>query len=175
MAARTSQLLAHIDPLRETALVAQHVAAPVEPAVAAFAVRLFQDVVSAAAAQRAAAVRALAGLVAYPSLRACRVHGHVGLAEIWGLLKVHQLPGDASAAASVKTAAAPAHAVSQSRVEDPIVLVLGVDENGRAELLLQQGAHEAELWRHMPAGLKLAAPRRAMTLALPLHVVCHYL
>lgn len=72
---RARKLLAHVDPLREAALLAQHIAAPVEPAVAALAVRLFQDVVSAAAAQRAAAVCAEAGLVAYPSLRPCRVHG----------------------------------------------------------------------------------------------------
>lgn len=170
-----AKLLAHVDPLRETALLAEHVAAPVEPAVAALAVRLFQDVVSAAAAQRAAAVRALAGFVAYPSLRARRVHGGVELTEIWGLLEVHQLSGHASTATAGEPPGAPTRAVSQSRVENPIVLVLRVDENGRKELLLQQGAHETELWRHVPAGLKLAAPRCAVTLALPLHVVCHYL
>lgn len=45
------ELLAHVDPLGEAALLAQHVAAPVEAAVAALAARLLQDVVSAAAAQ----------------------------------------------------------------------------------------------------------------------------
>lgn len=124
------------------ALLAEHVAAPVEPAVAALALGLFQDVVSAAAAQRAAAVCAVAGFVAYPSLRTRRVHGGVALAEIWGFLKVHQLSGHASPAARPPGAAA--HAVS--RVENPIVLVLRVDENGRKELLLQQGAHQTELW-----------------------------
>lgn len=68
------ELLAHVHPLGEAALLAQHVAAPVEAAVAALAARLLQDVVSAAAAQRAAAVRAVAGLVAQASLRARRVH-----------------------------------------------------------------------------------------------------
>lgn len=144
-----------------------------EPAVAALAVRLFQDVVAAAAAQRAAAVRALAGFVAYPSLRARRVHGRVALAEIGGLLEVHQLPGHAPTASAAEPPGAPARAVSRAGVENAIVLVLGVDEDGRKELVLQQGAHEAELRRHVPAGLELAAPRCPVTLALPLHVVGH--
>lgn len=172
---RACKLLAHVDPLGEAALLAQHVAAPVEPAVAALAVRLFQDVVPAAAAQRAAAVCARAALVAYPSLRARRVHGRVALTEVRGLLKVHQLSGHAPTATAIQPPPAPTHAVSYARVENPTVLVLRVDENGRKELLLQQGAHETELRRHVPAGLKLAAPRRAMALALPLYVIGHYL
>ena len=43
--------LAHVDPLGDPALVAHHVAAPVEAAVAAFAARLLQDIVATATAQ----------------------------------------------------------------------------------------------------------------------------
>ena len=44
-------LLAHVDPLGETTLLTQHIAAPVEPTIAALAACLFQDVMSTAAAQ----------------------------------------------------------------------------------------------------------------------------
>ena len=64
------RLLADVDPLGDAALLAQHVAAPVEAAVAALAARLLQDVVSPAAAQRPAAVHAAAGLVADAALSA---------------------------------------------------------------------------------------------------------
>lgn len=123
-------LLAHVDPLRETTFFAQHVATPVEPAVAALTACLFQDVVSAAAAQRAAAVCTVAGFVADASLCTRRVHGHVTLTEVRRLLKVHQLSGHASTATSVESCCAAAGAISCSRVEHPIVLVLGVDKDG---------------------------------------------
>ena len=123
-------LLAHVDPLCETALLTQHVAAPVEPAVAALAACLFQDIVSAAAAKRAAAVCAVAGFVTDASLCARRVYRCIPLTEIRRLLKVHQLSGHGSAATSVESPCAPAGTVSSSRVENPIVLVLGVDKDG---------------------------------------------
>lgn len=62
--------LAHVNPLRNPALLTEHVAAPVEAAVAPFTARLFEDVVSAAAAQRPAAVHVGAALVAYATLSA---------------------------------------------------------------------------------------------------------
>lgn len=123
-------LLADVDPLCETTLLAQHVATPVEPAIAALAACLSQDVVSTAAAQRAAAVCAVAGFVADATLRARRVNGRIALTEIRRLLKVHQLSGHASPTTSVESTRAPAGAVSCSRVENPIVLVLGVDKDG---------------------------------------------
>lgn len=167
------ELLAHVDPLGEAALLAQYVAAPVEAAVAALAARLLQDVVSAAAAQRAAAVRAVAGLVAQAPLRAWRVHRWVPLAKVGRLLEVDQLPGQAPPPPAAQSSAGRLCAVQSPHpgVEDPAVLVLGVDEDGRQELVLQQGADHPELWRDVPAGLELAASRRAVTLALPLHVV----
>lgn len=151
-------LLAHVDPLRETTLFAQHVATPVEPAIAALAACLLQDVVSTAAAQRTAAVCAVAGFVADASLCARRVYGRIALTEIRRLLKVHQLSGHASTTTSVESPRTPAGAVSCSRVENPVVLVLGVDKDGGQELFLEQRTHNPELWRHMPAGLKLTAP-----------------
>ena len=61
-------LFAHIDPLCETTLLAQHVTTPVKSAITALVACLFQDVVSTTAAQRAAAVCAVAGFVADASL-----------------------------------------------------------------------------------------------------------
>lgn len=172
----TWKLLADVDPLCEATLLAQHVAAPVKPTVATFAARLLQDVVPAAAAQRAAAVRALAGLVADAPLRARRVRGRVRLAEIRRLLEIHQLSGQASTAPSAEPRRrASAGPVLCPGVENPTVLVLGVDEDGRRELVLQRRSNEPELWGHVPAGLELTAPRRAVTFALPRHVVGHHL
>lgn len=85
---------------------------------------------STAAAQRAAAVCAVAGFVADASLSARRVHRRVALAEIRRLVKEHELPRHGSTAASVKSRCAPAGAVSCPRVENPVVLVLGVDKDG---------------------------------------------
>lgn len=81
--------LAHINPLRNSALLTEHVAAPVEAAVTPFAACLFEDVVSAAAAQRPAAVHAGAALVADATLRAQRVHLGLVVAEVRGLLEEH--------------------------------------------------------------------------------------
>lgn len=127
---RKWELLAHIDPLCDTTLLAQHVAAPVKSAIAAFAACLFQYIVSTAAAQRAAAVCAVAGFVADASLRTRRVDRHVTLTKVRRLLKVHQLSRHASTTTSVESSCAPTGAVSSSGVENPIVLVLGVDKDG---------------------------------------------
>lgn len=94
-----------------------------KPAVAALAARLFQDVVSSAAAQGAAAVCAVAGLVADAALRTWMVHGGITLTKIWGFLKVHKLSGHAAAAAPDESPRAPG-TVSCPRVEDTVVLVL---------------------------------------------------
>lgn len=85
-------LLADVDPLCDSALLTEHVAAPVEAAVAPLTTCLLQDVVSPSAAQRPAAVHAVAGLVADPSLGAQGVQGRLPLTEVWRLLKVDQLP-----------------------------------------------------------------------------------
>lgn len=82
-------LLAHINPLRNPALLTEHVAAPVEAAVTPFAACLFEDVVSSAAAQRPATVHAGAALVADAPLRARRIHCGIMIAEVWRLLEVH--------------------------------------------------------------------------------------
>lgn len=67
---KVGRSLAHINPLRNPALLAEHVAAPVKAAVTPFAACLFEDVVSAAAAQRPAAVHVGAALVADATLSA---------------------------------------------------------------------------------------------------------
>lgn len=153
--------LADVDPLRDAALLTQHVAAPVETAVASLTARLLQDVMSAAAAQAAAVVHVLAGLVADPSLCAWRVQGRVSLTEIGGLLEVHQLAGHPL--------------LAQAGVEDARVLVLRVDEHGRLELVPQHRSHQPEIGRDVPAGFELAAARGAVALALPLHVFFDHL
>lgn len=85
-------LLTNVDPLSDSTLLTEHVAAPVEAAVAPLTTCLLQDVVSPSAAQRPAAVHAVAGLVADPSLGAQGVQGRLPLTEVWRLLKVDQLP-----------------------------------------------------------------------------------
>lgn len=163
---------AHVDPLGDAALLAQHVAAPVEAAVAALTACLPQDVVTAPAAQRAAALHSGAALVADAPLSAQRVQGRLPLTEVGRLLEVDQLPGDWPSASPF---------CSRSRsppgtgVEHTIVLVLGVYEDGREKLVTEQRPHQPKFWRHVPAGLELAAARRPVALALPLHVVRYYL
>lgn len=168
-----SCLFAHIDPFCDTALITQHVAAPVETAVAALGACLPQDVVSTATAQWVTCIHFWTTLVADAALSARRVHGRITLTEVRRFLKVNQFPGEA---------APPKPAMLRSSssccytwVKHTTVLVLGVDEDGSLELLSQQGAHQPELRRHIPAGLELAASWGAMTFALPFHVVCHYL
>ena len=78
------------DPLCYPALFTNHIAAPVELAVAAFAPRLLQDVVASPTAQTLTVVHAGAGLVADPALRAGRVRPQVPFTEIWRLFKVDQ-------------------------------------------------------------------------------------
>lgn len=82
-------LLAHINPLRNPALLTEHVAAPVEAAVTPFAACLFEDVVSAATAQRPTTVHAGAALVADATLRPRRIHCWLTITEVGRLLEVH--------------------------------------------------------------------------------------
>lgn len=145
----------HVDPLCDPALITQHVAAPVEATVAALAACLPQNVVSAAAAQRVACVHPWTTLVADAALSARRVHGRIALTEVRGLLKVNQLPGEA--APSRPAILRPSCPCCHAWVKHTTVLVLGVDEDSRLELFSQQGAHQPELRRHIPAGLELAA------------------
>lgn len=130
-------LLAHIDPLCEATLLAQHIATPVKSTIAALTASLSQDVVSTATAQWAAAVCAVAGFVADASLCTWRVYRGIMLTEIRRLLKVNQLSEHASTTTSVESPCAPAGAISCSRVENPIVLVLGVDKDGWQELFFE--------------------------------------
>lgn len=84
-------LLTNVDPLSDSTLLTEHVAAPVEAAVAPLTTCLLQDVVSPSAAQRPAAVHAVAGLVADTALSTQRVQGRLLITEVWRLLKVDQL------------------------------------------------------------------------------------
>lgn len=163
---------AHINPLRDPALVTEHVAAPMEAAVASFTAGLFEDVVSTAAAQRPAAVHAGAALVTDSTLRAQRIHRRLTIAEVGRLLEVDQLARDASPPAPDLLRA---DGLCNTRVEYTVVLVLRVYEDGSLEFFSQKRSHEPEFGRHVPAGLELAAAGCAMTLALSSHVVCNYL
>lgn len=106
-------------PLVYGAVLAQHVAAPLEAAVALLDALLLDDVVAAAAAQRRAVVHAAAGAVAAAAARAREVEAGVPLAEVGRLLVEEQLRGHvaladpaAPAAAAVATAAAAAALVA---------------------------------------------------------------
>lgn len=101
-----------------------------ESTVATFAARLLQDVVPAAAAQRAAAVRAVAGFVADAPQRARSVYGRVGLAEVGRLLEINQLSGQVSTAPAAEPGRASTGPVFCPWVKNTTVLVLGVDEDG---------------------------------------------
>lgn len=55
------------------------------------------------------------------------------------------------------------------------VSIVGLDKRGDVKALLQDGADNPELRGDLPAGLQLAAPRCAVALAFPPHVVDHHL
>lgn len=101
-----------------------------KPAVAALAAGLLQYVVSSAAAQRAAAVCAVARFVAYAAVGAQRVCGRVKLTKVGGLLKIHQLSGQAVTTTCVQAPRPPSANAPNSTIENSIVLVLGVDQDG---------------------------------------------
>lgn len=155
---------ADTDPLCYPALLAHHVAAPVEPAVASFAACLLQDVVSAATAEAFTAVHALAGLIAYSALRPSRVRPGVPLTEVRRLFKVDKV-----------VAVGPSAVGRVGMLHLPCVAVVGFDECGLVEAVLQQGTHQTELGGHLPTGLQLAAARRAVAFAFPSHVFNHNL
>lgn len=191
--------LADAHPFCYPALLAHHVAAPVELAVAALAARLLQDVVASAAAQTLAVVHAGARLVADPALRAGRVRAQVPLAEIRRFFEVDQLI-DAGPPSVVRVVVVMVvvvvvlvvmvvvvvvgvvvvgvvvvAGVVVGVIQLPRVAVVGLDECGDLEALFKDGAHQAKLGRHLPARLQLAAARRPVALAFPSHVVEHHL
>lgn len=75
-------LFADCDPLLSGAVLTDDVAAPVEAAVATVSPSLFDDVVTATAAEGPAAINAVASAVALPPNRAGEVHTGVSLAEV---------------------------------------------------------------------------------------------
>lgn len=82
-------------------------------------------------------------LVTDPPLRSGRVGPQIPLAEVRGLLKVDQL---------VESSVCGVVGVLQlARVP-----VVGFDEGGYVETLLEQRAYHPELWCDLPAGLQLA-------------------
>lgn len=78
------------DPFCYPALFTDHIAAPVKLAVAAFAARLLQNVVTSPTAQALTVVHPRAGLVADPALRARRVRAKFPLTKIRRLFEIHQ-------------------------------------------------------------------------------------
>jgi len=84
-------LFAHCDPFLSRAVLAHDVAAPVEAAVAAVSPSLLDDVVTATAAQRAAAVYRRASAITLSSNRAREVDTGISLAEVRGTLVVEKV------------------------------------------------------------------------------------
>lgn len=148
--------LADADPLGDAALLADDEAAPVEAAVAALAARLAQDVVAAAAAHAAAAVGARAALVAQAAHGARRVQARLALAEVGRLLEVDQV-GGAGAAPRPRDTRGRRGGPRGAGLQLAAVAVVRPDERGAVEAAAQQRPHGAELRRHLPARLELAA------------------
>ena len=84
-------LFANGNPLLDGAVLADDVAAPVEATVTAFSSSLFDDVVSATAAQGTTAVNTRASAVTLSSSRAREVNTRVSLAEVRGSLIVQEI------------------------------------------------------------------------------------
>lgn len=148
--------LADADPLGDAAFFADHEAAPVEPAVAALAARLAQNVVAAATAHAAAAVGPRAALIAQAAHSARRVQARLALTEVGRFLKVDQV-GVAGPAAQPWSARCWRGCSHGAGLQLATVAVVRPDERGAVEAAAQQRPHCAELRRHLPAGLELAA------------------
>lgn len=178
---------ADTDPLRYSALFTHHIAAPVKLAVAAFTPRLLQDVVASSTAQTLAVVHSGAGLVADATLRSRRVWPQVPLAEIRWLLKVHQFVDVRPPPMRVVVVVlmmvvmvvvmivVVVMAVVVRVVQLSSVPVVSLYKRGDVEALFENGTHQPELWRDLPASLQLAAAWCPVALAFPSHVVEHHL
>lgn len=148
--------LADADPLGDAAFFADHEAAPVETAVAALAARLAQNVVTAATAHAAAAVWTRAALIAQAPHSACRVQTRLALTEVGRFLKVDQV-GVTGPTAQPWSARCWRGCSREAGLQLATVAVVRPDERGAVEAAAQQRPHCAELGRHLPAGLELAA------------------
>lgn len=102
---------------------------------------------SSPAAEAFTVVHLWTRLVTDPPLRSGRVGPQIPLAEVRGLLKVNQLVevGSASVCGVV------------GMLQLARVPVVGFDEGGYVETLLEQRAYHPELRCDLPAGLQLAA------------------
>lgn len=158
------RLLAGVDVVDAYALLAAHVAAPVEDAVTLLLPLLSPGVVAAAAAQQVAAVDPVGGDVARSVPRPKGPRLRVGLAKIGGVLIVDQIPLRRWLEKSVLG--------PKSFHPSPRFTVLFNHHLRSAVVfILQVVANCPEIGLGPPAGLDLAASREAVALALQVHVV----
>lgn len=157
-------LLAGVDIVDAYALLAAHVAAPVEDAVTLLLPFLSPGVVATTAAQQVAAINPVGGDVACSVPRPKGARLWVGLAKIRGVLVVDQIPLRWWLEKSILG--------PKSFYPSPRFSVLFNHHLGGAVIfILQVVTNCPEIRLGPPAGLDLAASRETVALALQVHVI----
>lgn len=146
------------------ALLAAHIAAPVEDAVAFLLPLLRPRVVAAAAAEQVTAIDAVGGDIASPVPGAKGARLRVGLAKVGGVLIVDQVPLGGWLEEGV---------LGTERLHPAagLTVLLHHHLRGAVVLVLEEVTDGTEVGLGPPAGLHLAAARQPVTLALEVHVV----
>lgn len=158
------RLLAGVDIVDAYALLAAHVAAPVEDAVTFLLPFLSPGVVATTAAQQVTAIDPVGGDVARSVPRPKGACLWVGLAKIGGVLIVDQIPLRRRLEKSVLG--------PKSFYPSPRFSVLFNHHLGGAVVFILQVVTDCpEIRLGPPAGLDLAASRETVALALQVHVV----
>ena len=157
-------LLAGVHIVDADTLLAAHVAAPVEDAVAFLLPLLRPCVVAAAAAEQVAAIDAVGGDIASPVPGAEGARLGVGLAKVGGVLVVDQVPLSGRLEERVLGAEGLHPATG-------LPVLLHHHLRGAVVLVLEEVPDGAEVGLGPPAGLDLAAARQPVALALEVHVV----
>ena len=157
-------LLAGVDIVDAYALLAAHVAAPVEDAVTLLLPFLSPGVVATTAAQQVAAINPVGGDVACSVPRPKGARLWVGLAKIGGVLVVDQIP--------LRWWLEKRILGPKSFYPSPRFSVLFNHHLGGAVIfILQVVTNCPEIRLGPPAGLDLAASRETVALALQVHVI----
>lgn len=144
-------------------LLAAHVAAPVEDAVAFFLPLLRPCVVATAAAEQVTAIDAVGGDIASPVPGAKGARLRVGLTKVGGVLVVDQVPLGGWLEERVLGAEGLHPAAG-------LTVLLHHHLRGTVVLVLKEVADGTEVGLGPPAGLDLATARQPMALALEVHV-----
>jgi len=156
-----------VNSVRTGAVQTADVTAPVESAVAAFSDHLRSGLEASSAAQQLAAVQGGRGAVASSPGRPQRPRLAAVRAEVWRLLKVHQVLGGGRLVRRV-------FGLQVSRVGPvggAVAALVGVHHPGGAvEAVLQVIPHRPEAGQSHPAGAHGAGARHAVTLAFLPHL-----